>query len=94
MSTDTATTIELPEAQRLLGELVDRAAQGTERILVTREGEPVAALVSLEDLRWLEEVQDRLDSATIDAAITEWTRTGAPTRSLEDVAQELNVTLS
>jgi PHD/YefM family antitoxin component YafN of YafNO toxin-antitoxin module len=43
------------------------ALQG-ERIVLERHGKPVAALVSVEDLQLLEELEDRLDVAAVRAA--------------------------
>jgi prevent-host-death family protein len=37
-----------------LSEFIGRVAYGRERVLILRHGKPVAALVSVEDLRWLE----------------------------------------
>jgi prevent-host-death family protein len=47
-----------------LSEFIGRVAYGRERLLVLRRGKPVAALVSVEDLRRLE----ALDSAATAAA--------------------------
>ena len=42
------------EARIRLGELMSRAGYGDERIVLTRHGKPLAALVSLRDLAALE----------------------------------------
>lgn len=42
------------QAKAHLSEYLDRAAKDGERIVVERDGEPVAALVSIDDLRRLE----------------------------------------
>jgi prevent-host-death family protein len=47
-----------------LSEFIGRVAYGHERLLVLRRGKPVAALVSVEDLRRLE----ALDSTTVERA--------------------------
>jgi prevent-host-death family protein len=47
-------TISLTEAKKSLGEVVNRAAYGGERIVLLSRGKPKAALVSLEDLELLE----------------------------------------
>ncbi|CAN5195290.1 hypothetical protein BH20ACT24_BH20ACT24_17670 [soil metagenome] len=61
-------TIPFTEAKAHLSDLVDRTSREHERFVVTRNGRPVAVLLSPEDLESLEEtfdiVQDRalLDS--------------------------------
>ncbi len=47
-------TISLTEVKKSLGEVVNRAAYGGERIVLVSRGKPKAALVSLEDLELLE----------------------------------------
>ena len=42
------------DAKRNLSELMSRAAYNNERFLIQRRGKPMAALVSIEDLAWLE----------------------------------------
>lgn len=44
------------EARAALGELLDRAGWRGERIAITRHGKPIAALVSIDDLKRLEAV--------------------------------------
>lgn len=48
------------EARENFAELIDRAATTRERIVITRHGEPMAALLSLEDLELIEEIERRL----------------------------------
>lgn len=49
------------EARDNFAELIDRAALSAERIVITRHGEPMAALVSLDDLELVEEIERRLE---------------------------------
>ena len=49
------------EARENFAELIDRAALSAERIVITRHGEPMAALISLEDLELVEEIERRLE---------------------------------
>lgn len=46
--------VSLTEAKKSLGEVVNRAAYGSQRIVLLSRGKPKAALVSLADLEWLE----------------------------------------
>ncbi|MDH7486423.1 MAG: type II toxin-antitoxin system Phd/YefM family antitoxin [Anaerolineae bacterium] len=46
--------VSLTEAKKSLGEVVSRAAYGSQRIVLLSRSKPKAALVSLADLEWLE----------------------------------------
>jgi prevent-host-death family protein len=50
-------TVSVVEARRMLSELLGRVAYGRERVVVERKGKPMAALVSIEDLRRLEALE-------------------------------------
>jgi prevent-host-death family protein len=47
-------TVDTSQVKAQLSEFIGRVAFGHERVLVLRRGKPVAALVSVEDLRQLE----------------------------------------
>jgi prevent-host-death family protein len=49
------------EARDQFSEIVNKAAYGKERTIVTRRGKALAALIPIEDLRILEEIEDRKD---------------------------------
>ncbi len=49
------------EARDAFGETLNRVAYGKERVVLSRRGKPLAALVPLEDLALLEQLEDRLD---------------------------------
>lgn len=53
-------SVEAPEG---LAEAVERAAQGRERIVVTRGGQEVAVVVPVDDLAKLEELEARREAA-------------------------------
>lgn len=62
------------EARRRFGEVVNRAAFDDKRIILTRRGKAVAAIVPIEDVEWLEEleaIQDRIDIEDAKAALAE-----------------------
>lgn len=50
-------TITLTELKQNLGEIVNRAAYGKERIVLSARGKAKAALISLDDLRRLEALE-------------------------------------
>lgn len=58
-------------AREEFSELLNPAFYLGERIIVHRRGKNVAALVSLDDLQLIQEIEDRLDNAAADAALEE-----------------------
>ena len=51
------------EARSKLSDLISRAQHSEERTILTRHGKPVAALVSIEDLKALRKLEDATDVA-------------------------------
>ncbi|MGW0737784.1 type II toxin-antitoxin system Phd/YefM family antitoxin [Streptomyces sp. NPDC002851] len=51
--------IPVTQARAELADLINRVVYGGERVVVTRHGKPLVALVSADDLRRLEESQDQ-----------------------------------
>lgn len=49
------------QARSELTEIVNHVAFGNDRYILTRNGKELAAIVSIEDLKRLEEMEDRLD---------------------------------
>src|SRR5215469_793959 len=57
-----ATPVALPEAKARLSELARRVRQRHERIILTRDGEPEAVLLSIDDLEGLATLETLGDS--------------------------------
>ena len=55
------TTITAKEARRSFADLLARAAYGNERITLTRNGKPIAVLVSVQDAAALEALETKVD---------------------------------
>lgn len=53
------------EARKNLADLINRVAYGKERVLLTRHGRAVAALVPVEDVTLLERVRRRLRGRSV-----------------------------
>ncbi len=53
--------ISFADAQKQFSEMVDRAADDKERIVVTRQGKRVVAIVPIEDVEAIERIEDRID---------------------------------
>jgi prevent-host-death family protein len=62
------------KARADFADLVNRAAHKGERILLSRNGKSVAAIVPVEDVTLLEEIEERDDIAALRAALTETKR--------------------
>jgi antitoxin YefM len=66
-----ATPVPLPEAKARLSELVRRVRQQHERITLTRNGEPEAVLLSVDDLEGMEMTLEILSKTDAIARISE-----------------------
>ncbi len=55
--------VSVTEAKKSFSEFLNRAAYGQERIVVTSHRKPKAAVISIEDLRRLEELEEALAEA-------------------------------
>lgn len=60
-------------------EWVNRAAFGKERVVLTRHGKPIAAMIPLDDLETLERLEDERDARLGAAALEQWQAEGKPT---------------
>lgn len=65
------TRLNVMEAKKTFGKTVNRVAFGKERLLLERRGEDVAAVVPLEDLRLLEDLENRIDLEVARKALQE-----------------------
>lgn len=65
------TNISTAEARNEFSDVISRASFGKERFVLTRRGKRVAAIVPVEDLELLEELEDQMDVAAARAALAE-----------------------
>lgn len=66
-----STTITTAEARKHFAELVNQVAYGKEPVILTRRGEEIAALISMEELELLRLVEDITDIAEARKALAE-----------------------
>ncbi len=66
-----AKNISATEAREKFSEVVNRVRYGRERILLGRHGHEQAAIVPVEDLRLLEQLEDALDLSAARKALRE-----------------------
>ncbi len=59
------------KARDQLAEIINRVAYGKERIALTRRGKAVVAIVRIEDVELLEQMENRLDLEEARAALAE-----------------------
>ncbi|GGY45958.1 type II toxin-antitoxin system Phd/YefM family antitoxin [Streptomyces omiyaensis] len=71
-------TYEIPvtQARAELADLINRVVYGDERVVVTRHGKPLVALVSAADLERLEKLEAEAPEAAGDPVITSLTGAG------------------
>jgi prevent-host-death family protein len=58
-------SISVANVKSHLSEIIAKSAHGHERFIITRRDKPVAAIVSLDDLKILEQYQERQGLATV-----------------------------
>jgi prevent-host-death family protein len=68
------TMLEATKAKDAFSDTLNRAAYGKERIILTRRGKPIAALVPLEDLELLDELENSADAEDVRLAREEAAR--------------------
>lgn len=81
--------ISTAETRKHMAELLNRAAYGGERFVVTRHGKELAAIVPLSDVTLLDRLRSLLDQKEFEAAVDEVKSAG--TRSWDDVKRDLGV---
>ena len=56
-----ATKVTTAEARRNLADIVNSVAYGKDTVVLTRRGKELAALISIEDLKLLQQLEDEQD---------------------------------
>ena len=81
--------LSISEARESLANLVNRVAYRRERVLLTRHGRPIAAIVPMEQVAFLERAEDAYDNRMADDAQAELEH--VPPIPLEQVEHELDL---
>ena len=81
------TKISTAEARNDFANVINRASFGKERFVLTRRGKKLVAIVPVEDLELLEEMEDRMDIEAAKAALAE----SDERVSYEDLRRELGL---
>lgn len=81
--------ISTAEARRNMAELMNRAAYGGERFVVTRHGKELVAIVPLEEATLLDRIRGLLEAREYEAALREIAEAG--TVPWDEVRRELDL---
>ena len=65
------TTISTAEARKNFADIVNKVAYGKESIVLTRRGHEIAALVSIDELELLRQIEDYVDIEDANKALAE-----------------------
>jgi len=65
------TKISTAEARKNLADIVNKVIYGDESFVLTRRGQDVAAVVSVEELKLLQQIEDRIDIEDARKALAE-----------------------
>ena len=68
------TDISAAEARKNLSEILNRVAYSKERVVLTRHGNQIAAIVPLEDLDLLKQLHQAIERKDVEDAISESAR--------------------
>lgn len=79
------------EAREHFDDLLDRAVKQKERVLLTRRGRPVAALLPIGDVRFLEAIESALEAEEYRRAKEEFEGSGEATIPWEKIKAELGL---
>lgn len=83
----TTTFINTMDAKEQFADLITRVSHHKERVILTRRGKEIAAIVPLEDLQLIEESEDKHDLREAIDALKEARNTG--TITLEQLKEEV-----
>jgi prevent-host-death family protein len=82
-------TVSTREARGNFSQVINRAAYGKERVILTRRGQALAAVVPIDDIEALEALEDKID--LVDALISLKEAEEEGTIRLEDLKRELGL---
>jgi prevent-host-death family protein len=66
-----AKTFSASKARVDFAEIINQVAYGGERVVLDRHGKPIAAIIPIEDLTFLEEIEDRMDVEAANHALAQ-----------------------
>lgn len=85
----TTTLMNTIDAKEQFADLINRVAHSKERVILTRRGKEIAAIIPLEDLKLLLETQDKRDVREAIDALKEARSVG--TFTLDQLKEEIGI---
>jgi prevent-host-death family protein len=82
-------SVNTTEARENLAEVINRVTYAKDRVRITRRGKQVAAMVPIEDLEFLERMEDEIDIREAKKALADATKHG--TIPWEEAKKELEL---
>ena len=86
----TMTTV---DARENFAELLNRVAFAKRRVVLTRRGKPFVAVIPMDDIEWIELIEDQLDVMAAERAQEEMAKNPGGSISLEDLAKKHGIKL-
>ena len=83
-------TLSTSIARKELADILNRASYAHERTIVTRNGKPVAAIVSLEDLEAMEALEDQMDLQAARRSLKD-AKAGGGTKNFKEFLKERGI---
>jgi prevent-host-death family protein len=80
--------VSVSQARESFAELVNQAAYREERVIITRRGRAIAAIVPIEDVAYLERLEDQYDLKVAEEARAD----GGETIAWEEIKEEFGLT--
>jgi prevent-host-death family protein len=77
------------QARAQFSEIINRAAFGKERVTLTRRGKEIVAVVPIEDVKLLEDLEDKIDLEEARSALAEAKKKG--TVSWDKIKKDLGL---
>jgi prevent-host-death family protein len=84
-------TISTVNARDNFAELLNRVAYGKRRVVMTRRGKPLVCVIPMEDVDFIEELEDIMDAKAVDDAKKKYG--DEPTIPIEQAARQLGIKL-
>lgn len=88
---DAVQRLSCAEARNHFDDLLDRTVKQKERVVLTRRGKPVAALVPIGDVEFLEAIEDLLEAEEYRRAKEDFAQSGQAAVSWEKIKAELGI---
>jgi prevent-host-death family protein len=80
--------ISVAETKSHLSEIISKSIHGHERFIITRRNKPVAALINLDDLKIIEQYQERQGLAAVASTWPDFEEVATPLLDLTELRKQ------